>query len=204
MKLIVNQVKDDKDFVSLINKIYNKVKDYFSSSKVNNQSREETYSKYGISAAEGGYIGTKMSSLKGKNISMCTEKSIAAYIILKELCVTGTIGWKPALVISKLATEKTEPGPHVFVMLNKDNDISSVKHILFDVENLAPVEDKNGIEYHFVGLYALSDEEYDKLISGSSCSPTSLYELLGAYRDIGDKRTYGNPESTETRKGGSL
>ena len=38
-----------------------------------------------LSDEDGMIIGTRISSLKGKNIAQCSEKSIAAFIILKRL-----------------------------------------------------------------------------------------------------------------------
>ena len=109
------------------------------------------------------------------------ENKIYFYIILKELYAMGTIGWKPALVLSKLATEKTESEPHVFVMLNKDNDISSVKHVLFDVEKdefytLDALDFRGAYGYDYI---VLSVEEYGVVISERQFYPKEYAAKFG-------------------------
>lgn len=198
MKIIANEVKDDKSLISLFTNIYNKIINYFSSSIVNNKSREQTYENNEVIDDEGMIIGTKISSLKGKNISKCSEKSLAAYIILEELYSMGIITRKPVLTLSQLSTDSTEAEPHAFVMLNSDKLDNSNKHLLFDVENLTLVENKSGNQEYYVGLYYLNDEQYNNFFNGLQCSPTSLYEILGNYREVGSKRTYGNVKPVKT------
>ena len=100
---------------------------------------------------------------------------------------------KPVLVLSNMKTESSNFEPHAFVMLNNEQD-SKLGHILFDVENLTLIEDKNGKQNTMVGLYLLTNEEYDNFINGLDCTPTSLYETIGDYHEVSDKRTYGNIE----------
>lgn len=198
MKLIADEVKDDKSLVSLLTKIYSKVNGYFSSSYVNEKSREQTYSNNVVIDEEGMIIGTKMSSLKGKNISQCSEKSIAAYIILEKLYSMDIMSRKPALTLSQLSIESTKAEPHAFIMLNNDQSDSSTKHLLFDIENPTLVENKSGQQQYFVGLYSLTDEQYEKFLNGSECTPTSLYEIISEYHEVGSKRTYGNIKQTRS------
>ena len=56
------------------------------------------------------------------------------------------------------------------------------------------VGDNLGKEQFFAGIYSLTDDEYNNLLNGYSCTPTSLYEIVGDYKEIGEKRTYGNIE----------
>jgi len=191
MYLIADEVKDDKSLVSLMSKIYNKIVDYFSSSIKNDKSRQQTYINNVVVDEDGLILGTKLSSLKGKNISQCSEKSIAAYIILEKLYSMGNITRKPSFVLSNMKTELSNPGPHAFVMLNKECD-NPTKHLLFDVENPTILEDTNKEKHCFVGLYSLTDEQNDNFINGQECSPISLYEYMDDYKEISEKRVYGN------------
>ena len=147
---------------------------------------------------DGMIIGTKLSSLKGKNISRCSEKSIAAYTILERLFSMGYITREPVLTLSYLTTNSTEPEPHAFIMLNKESCDYPTKHILFDIENPTLVESDN-IEQSFVGLYTLTDEQYSDFLNGLECVPNSIYELGGSYTEIGEKRTYGNLQNNYSK-----
>lgn len=193
MGLIANEVGSNKNLISLLTTIYNKISDYYNSSELNEKTRKEIYaSNEGTVYDEDGMeIGTKISSLKGKNISECSEKSLAAYIILEKIFSSGGMKRKPVLVLSNMKTESTNIEPHAFVMLNNEQD-SKMGHILFDVENLTLIEDKNGKQNTVVGLYLLTNEEYDNFANGLDCTPISLYETIGDYYEVGDKRTYGN------------
>ena len=198
MNLIADELKDDENLALLLFKIYNKISSYFSSTENNDKSREETYASNYVTDEDGLILGTKISSLKGKNISKCSEKSIAAYIILEKLYSMGTLSRKPALTLSHLKTETTNSGPHVFIMLNKENCKDLTKHLIFDVENPSLLEDSTGKQQYLIGLYSLTDKQYNDLVNGLSCSPTSLYEILNDYHEIGDKRTYGNIKNTKS------
>ena len=193
MILIANDVQKSDSFMSMLFSIHNKVNDYFRSDNINNQSREQTYANNEVIDEDGMIIGTKISSLKGKNIAKCSEKSIATYIILEKLYEIGRITRKPSLVLSQLTTEQSKNEPHAFVMLNKESN-DPTKHLIFDVENPTLVEDNLGKEQFFAGIYSLTDDEYNNLLNGYSCTPTSLYEIVGDYKEIGEKRTYGNIE----------
>lgn len=62
------------------------------------------------------------------------------------------------------------------------------------VQNPTEVEDQNKNKHLFTGLYALSDEEKENIINGYKCSPSSLYELLVNYHEVGVKRIYGSKD----------
>ena len=194
MHLIASQIQNNSKFIKTIFDINAKVKSFFYSEEVNVLSRAKTYSNNQVYDENGAVIGTKLSSLKGKNVAQCSEKSIAAYIILKELYETGKIDRKPILALSQMTTEKNQNGPHAFVLLDKEcND--PTKHLLFDIENPTLLLDKNNkTENLSLGLYSLTDEEYDNLKNGLSCTPKSLFEILGNYEEINEKRTYGKVE----------
>jgi hypothetical protein len=106
----------------------------------------------------------------------------------------GKITRKPILALSQMTTEKTQNGPHAFVLFNKKCD-NPTKHLLFDVENPALHLDRDDeTEHLFIGLYSLTDEEYNNLENGLSCTPKSLFEIVGNYEEISEKRTYGKVE----------
>ena len=98
--------------------------------------------------------------------------------------------------MSELSSEVSKPGPHAFVILNKDCD-NPTKHVIFDPENPTLIEDKDGQKQYCAGLYSLTDEEYDNLLNGLSCTPTSLYDFMDGYHEVGVKRTYGRVEQTK-------
>ena len=196
MEKIAEELSGESDIVSLMGKIYNKVFNYYSSNALNEMSREQTYAANEIYDEDGMVIGTKISALKGRNISKCSEKSLAAYVILKKLCEIEGNDRKATLVLSYLSADQSSAEPHAFVMLNKDNCNDITKHILFDVENPTLVEDPNGDKRYFVGLYSLSDEEYASLITGEKFTPTSFFEMGSKYREVGPKRIYGKLSKT--------
>jgi hypothetical protein len=201
MKLIANDIeKNSQHLIQMFENVHKAVCNYFSSSEVNKKSRKETYYELTVCDENGQAIGTKISSLKGKNISMCSEKSVAAYIILEELFSRGIIARKPALVLSKLSTESKEAEPHAFVMINKESPEETFKHLLFDVENPTKVEYKNGENYTVIGLYSLTDGEYEDFLNGLGCIPKSIYEVSGEYREISEKRIYGNNQENIVKK----
>ncbi len=198
MKSIANEAKDEKNFVKMLTIIKNSVEDYFYSSEKNSKSREEVYEDNVVTDDEGMIIGTNISSLKGKNVAKCSEKSIASFIVLKELNKMGIVKRKPYMVLSKLATENSDPEPHAFIMINLDEQNDATKYLLFDPENSTIVKDKSNQQIKVVGLYILNDEQYDSLMKGSVCSPISLFEFSGWYQEVGEKRTYGNIEENKT------
>ena len=98
----------------------------------------------------------------------------------------GMLTREPSLVLSKISTESLEPGPHAFIMLNKDNDM--IKHIIFDIENPSLFEiNSEGKKSKYIGLYSLTDEEYNDLVDGFTCSPKSLFELVYHFKEISEK-----------------
>ena len=66
MNLIANELSTDRNLISLLTKIYNKVCDYFNSNEFNEKSRFETYDSNVITDEDGMIIGTKISSLKDR------------------------------------------------------------------------------------------------------------------------------------------
>jgi hypothetical protein len=168
---------------------------FYSKESTNKLPRKIFYDKNKVVDEDGVDIGTKLSSLKGQNVALCSEKSLATYVIYKKLLEKGKVTRIPSLVLSQLKVEGYgNDEPHAFILLNKDcND--PTKHLLFDPENPTTVkETKSGQEERVVGLYSVNDEEYDNLVNGRSCSPTSLYEIIGSYEEISPKRTYGKIE----------
>ena len=188
---ISDDIKDDNNLLSILTKVYNKISEYFSSTKLNDNSRSETYANNFVVDENGMIIGTKISSLKGKNISQCSEKSLAAYVILEKFFSMKNIGVKPKLFLSYLATESSKPEPHAFVMLDIEKNNDSKTHMLFDVENLTLIENKFGEQQYCVGLYLLSEEQYNNLLNGFDCTPISVFENIG-HHVISEKRIYGN------------
>lgn len=197
MALIVNKVKDEKNLLRLIPLINNKISNYFYSKEVNNSSRGETYMK-NVVVEDGLILGTKISSLKGKNVALCSEKSIAAYVILEKLYSMHSITRKPLFVLSQLSIDDSNDGPHAFIILNKELCNDPTKHIIFDPENSTLVE-KDGVTQKYAGLYSLTDDEYNDFLNGSCCTPISLYDYLDGYHDVGKKRTYGKIEKEKKR-----
>jgi hypothetical protein len=166
--------------------------DYFFSNDNNDLSRKETYGKNYITDEDGMIIGTKLSSLKGKNIAECSEKSLAGFVVLKKLYDEKKIKSKPSFMLSELKPENGEFEPHAFILLDRESDQYPIRHLLFDIHNLSQIE-IDGEVHNMVGLYSLTDEEYNKLINGESITPTSLFESAGnEYKDVGLKRTFGS------------
>lgn len=189
----INENELPTKFIGLLSYIDIKVIEYFYSSNISNISREEAYSDSYVLDDEGMIIGTKLSSLKGRNVALCSEKSIATFIILRDLYQKGKLSRKPLMILSTLATEHTHNMPHAFLLIDKEQDDYPTKHLLYDVENPTLVEDINGNKNNFVGIYSLSDEQYSNIIHGIECTPTSLFELLQSdWHDVGDKRIYGS------------
>ena len=102
MASIAQSLTFSNSFIDLFSQVCNKVSDYYTSNQKNELQREETYSQNVVVNEDGMIIGTKISSLKGKNISKCSEKTIAAYIIFKYLFDNNKITRLPSLVLSKL------------------------------------------------------------------------------------------------------
>lgn len=185
----------DINFICVTEIIQNKIHEYFYSKNDNNLSREEIYEEKAITDEEGMVVGTKISDLKGKNVALCSEKSTAAYIILKNLYDNNKIARKPELNLSYLREEfHDDTNPHAFVTLSKEESNYPAKYLLYDVENPSVVENDKKERLVLVGLYPLTDEEKEEIDKGYACTPTSLYEIMGNYKEIGAKRIYGAKE----------
>lgn len=190
---IINNNRLPSNLTELLMHLNRIVKDYFYSSSINNKSRIEIYDEFAVIDSEGMVTGTKISSLKGKNVALCSEKSIAVYIVLENLYKKGIITRKPKMVLSTLRTENTSNEPHAFVLIDKDDDEYPTKHLLYDIQNPTLLEDELGNRLYSLGLYSLSDEQYDNIINGFECTPISLFEVMRQdLHDVGDKRIYGS------------
>lgn len=186
--LTIKEEELPNNLISLLTYINTKIINYFYSSNVRNKSRIKVYFDFGVKDDEGAIIGTRLSSLKGKNVAVCSEKSIAAFIILSFLFKNGKLSRKPLLVGSTLNNEG-----HVFVIMDNEHDEYPTKHLLYDPENFTQIEDMNGNINNFVGIYSLTDEQHNNILNGVECSPTSLFELLRpGYTDVSGKRIYGS------------
>lgn len=128
----INENELPTKFIGLLTYINNKVIDYFYASNMSNISRKEAYVDSHVIDDDGMIIGTKLSSLKGRNVALCSEKSIAAFIILDNLYKKGKLTRKPSMVLSTLATEQTYDEPHAFILLDKEQDNYPTKHLLYD------------------------------------------------------------------------
>lgn len=189
---IIDYKEINNNFINVLSDINNKVNNYFYSDNKENNKREEEYSKSYVLDEEGMIIGTKLSSLKGKNVAKCSEKTLAAYIILEKMYSDGKLGRKPSLILATLEVENKEE-PHAFLLLDKEDNKYPLKHLLYDIENPTRLSDLKGNELNAPGIYSLTDEEHKNIINGISCSPKSLFEELNSeYRDIGIKRTYSS------------
>lgn len=195
----INENELPKKFIELLTYINNKVIDYFYGSNTKDISRKDAYADSYVVDDEGMIIGTKLSSLKGRNVALCSEKSIAAFIILDNLYKKGKLTRKPSMVLSTLATEQTRNEPHAFILIEREQDDYPTRHLLYDIENPTLVEDVNGNKNNFIGLYSLTDEQHKNIISGTECVPTSLFELLqSGWTDVGPKRIYGSVKLNKT------
>ena len=186
------------DLFQVLTDIQTMVVNYFYSNNQNDNSRAETYDKNYVKDEDGMIIGTNISSLRGKNIAECSEKSLAGYMLLEKMRDTGKMKRKAELFLSTLKTETSSSEPHAFLVINGNNSEYPTKHILFDINNISKisVDDK---EYNTVGVFTLTDEEYDNLKEGIMVSPKSLYEVISdEYKEIGEKRTFGSKEKTRT------
>lgn len=191
----------NNNFVSITTDLQNKIYEYFYSKEGNNLSREKIYDEKAITDEDGMVIGTKISDLKGMNVALCSEKSIAAYIILKNLYDNNKITRKPSLNLSYLREELSSGNtPHAFVTLSREDASYPAKHLLYDVENPTVLESDKKERFALVGLYALTDEEKEDIENGYECTPTSLYEILGNFKEISAKRVYGSKEKKKDKK----
>lgn len=192
MLSIKDSIKTPASIIEILTIINNEINNYFYSKEINTESRERTYLNNVMHDEDGLDIGTKMSSIKGKNVAQCSEKSLGAYIILKSLYDEGKIKNKPSLVLSELRTEDTKSGHHAFLLLDEEEKEYPRKNFLFDIENPTLIEDSNKERSYTVGIYTLTLEEREKIIKGEECSPTSLYDILTTeYHDVSMKRIYG-------------
>lgn len=195
----INENELPQKFIGLLTYINNKVNDYFYGSNNKDVSRKESYADSYVVDDEGMVIGTKLSSLKGRNVALCSEKSIAVFIILDNLYKKGKLTRKPSMVLSTLATKQTNDEPHAFILMEREQDNYPTRHLLYDIENPTSVEDGNGNKNNFVGIYSLTDEQYNNILNGIECTPTSLFELLqSGWTDVGAKRIYGSVKLNKT------
>lgn len=191
----------NNNFVTITTTLQNKIYEYFYSKEGNNLSREKIYDEKAITDEDGMVIGTKISDLKGMNVALCSEKSTAAYIILKNLYDNNKISRKPFLNLSYLREELScDKNPHAFVTLSKEDASYPAKHLLYDVENPTVLENDKKERFALVGLYALTAEEKEDIENGYECTPTSLYEILGNFKEISAKRVYGSKEKKKDKK----
>ena len=192
---IIDYKEINNNFINVLSDINNKVNNYFYSNDKNKNQREEEYSNSYVLDDEGMILGTKLSSLKGKNVAKCSEKSLAAYIILEKLYNDGNLKRKPSLILSTLKTKATKEEPHAFLLIDKEDNEYPLKHMLYDIENPTELSDLRGNKLIVPGVYSLTDEECSNIKKGISCTPKSLFENLNPeYRDIGVKRIYGGSE----------
>lgn len=195
----INENELPTKFIGLLTYINNKVIDYFYGSNEKDASRKEAYADSYVVDDEGMIIGTKLSSLKGRNVALCSEKSIAAFLILDNLYKKGKLTRKPSMILSTLVTEQTNNEPHAFILMDREQDNYPTKYLLYDIENPTSIEDENGNRNNFIGIYSLTDEQHDDIISGTECRPTSLFELLqSGWTDVGVTRTYGSIKLNKT------
>lgn len=199
MTEISNKIDIEQSIVAILGQICLDVNDYYYAQNNDEaKSRQEVYSNSFVTDVDGMIIGTKISSLKGKNIAKCSEKSIAAYIILKNLYENNILKYKPTMILSHLRTEDEDKSePHAFLTLSKEDEKYPSKHILFDIQNPSKIKKNNEEEVYFPGMYAMTDEENNDINNGYECSPTSYYECFGKpYKEVGVKRIYGGRTKT--------
>lgn len=197
---IVNNSEIPKDLMKLLIFIQNVINNYFYSSNGYDKSRSYFYSRPEFSEKdeEGASIGTKISLTKGKNIAECSEKAVTAYIILDKLYREGKITRKPSLVLSSLSTDNHKLGPHAFIIIDGKGEYPT-KHMLFDPENSTLIEDNSGKSYK-PGVYCLTDEQRENIMSGVECTPESVYNVFNTpYHVISDRLTYGSLKMIKTK-----
>ncbi len=181
------------NFIINLTYIYNQVYNYFYSSKKNDLTREQFYDQNYICDEGGQIIGTKISSLKGQNVALCSEKSVATYIILSELYKKGLFDRQPTLVLSEMQIEDYQKEPHAFLLLDQENNKYPIKHTLYDAENPSLIENANNEQKVFIGLYSLTDEERENVANGIEFRPASTFNLINPnYHEVGYKRKYGS------------
>ncbi len=176
------------NMLTLINVI---VQEYFYSENEEKGDRAKEYRSSLVKDKDGMIIGTKLSSLKGKNVAKCSEKSVAAYIILNTLFRKGELSRKPSLLLTKLGLKNSKQEPHACILLDKDTDNYPTKHLLFDIENPNKIINSEGKSSYIIGLYCLTDEQYKDLVMGRQCSPKHLMEEVSNNKIVGETRIYG-------------
>ena len=198
--LVPSEEERKKGLLYFIAVLQNKIMDYFYSGEETMKTRQEVYGSEYVKDEDGMIIGTKMSFLRGKNVAQCSEKSLAAYVVTEKLYREGKISRKPILVLSQLGSEKEKAGPHAFIVFDSQKDEFPTKHILYDPENPTRLKKGDGSKMCYAGLYALTDEEYDDILTGVKCSPKSLYGW--AYEGIEmdeEPRIYGSKTKVEEK-----
>ena len=198
---IVNNSEIPKDFMSLLGLVQSIINNYFYSSNGYDKSRTYFYSRneFCETDEEGMIIGTKISHTKGKNIAACAEKAVTAYIILDKLHREGKITKKPSLVLSSLSTENLQPRPHAFIIIDGKGEYPA-NHFLYDPENPTLIENNIGKRSYTLGVYCLTDEQRENIVSGVECTPESLYSAYNfPCQIISDKLTYGAIKRPKTK-----
>lgn len=179
----------------VLTSIQRKIQEYFYSDTPSNMTRQEVYcGREGrVCNEEGMTIGHKLSTFKGKNVAECSEKTVAAYMILETLYRKGAITTKPSILLTKLGTDEIESGKHACILLDEENEKYPQKHMLYDPENISAVVNDEGQEIFVIGLYALRDNEYNDLTKkGIKCAPKPIIELISPFKVKGGKLIYGS------------
>lgn len=176
---------DKKSLFFILSEIYNITEEYLGG-RVIPALRQGAYSR-----AKGHHL--TLSQIEGKKIGACTERSAIAHQLLVILEKAGVIHHESYFTNSRMTTDTS--GPHSFVILISKNDPS--KKYLYDIENPIEFIPKNEINSTLgVGLYHMTEEEYQDFVSGKSISPKSIFEGAGM-KVINEKRYFGNGECNQ-------
>ena len=194
-----NKIKDNYEKLGLLDaltEINNDIVSYFyNGNKKGN--KKDAFSSVLTITKEGFTFGTTLSSLKGKNVAECSERSIATYLVLQRLHEDDVINHSPTLVVSYL-----NDAPHAFLLLDKKGKNNAIKHLLWDTNNLLEMQNKETKEKIVtLGMFTLSEEERENIVKGTKCSPTPTFTVLDeSWIDLGEQRTYGNALKVKINK----
>ena len=128
----------------------------------------------------------KLSKLQGNGSIKGIERTIVAYVLLRELYKNTKMGVSLVMMPSELNSEVSN-----FILLDNEKAKYPMKHMVLDVNNTLTFNtgDKKG---NAVSLYALTDEECDDLLDGLHCSPATVFEVLDKrYADMENKQSFG-------------
>ena len=171
---------EKNNLVVILSEIYNITNDYLGGRTIQ-KLRFNEYSK------ANNYHLT-LSQIEDKKIGACTERTAIAHQLLVILKEAKIIDYESFFTNSRMTQNTSEP--HSFIILVNKKFPS--KKFIYDIENPIEYKINNNTNYSFgVGLYHITEEEYQAFQSGKIILPKSIFEDAGMTIK-GEKIFYGN------------